>query len=361
MKVRVVTSDRSTVATVPLEFEQKRDNPRIEKISIPAIEKSGILSRMGYHVRYIVKTAFHAWKTPNSDIVIASIPTLFVGWIGFFVSIRHNAAFVLDVRDLWADSLATTSLAKIPFFLDVNLWIERKLYSLADVICCTSRSQVKTIKTMASSGIPVAFVPNGIDPEVREPSMMHPFMIKIRERYRWVGLYAGKHTKYTDLGNLIDAAQQLADQDFALVLLGGGYTRKGLQERAEKEGIQNVFFHEPVPKSEVATFEFGADLFFINYSPEKAWAKVLPNKVFDYMYWNKPIVAAVVPGEITRIIDESEAGLSVTPQDPHSLSKAVSNLISNGQTRVQCRDFLFSNFDRRKTVMKFVNMIEKIR
>ena len=233
-----------------------------------------------------------------------------------------------------------------------------KAYSMADAICCTSRSQARSIGSMVASAIPVAFVPNGVDPEVRAASDVHPFMEEVRKQYRWIGLYAGKHSKYTDLGNLVDAARHLEGHGFALVLLGGGYTRKSLQERVEREGIRNVFFHEPVPKSEVASFESGADLFFINYSPEKAWAKVLPNKVFDYMYWNKPIVAAVVPGEITKILAESGSGASVRPGSPLDLADAVKVFLDENRKPVSSREFLMARFDRRNTVRQFVKTVE---
>jgi glycosyltransferase involved in cell wall biosynthesis len=175
-----------------------------------------------------------------------------------------------------------------------------------------------------------------------------------------VGLFAGKHSRYTELGNLIDAARELEKNNFALVLLGGGYTKEGLQKKVKAEGIGNVFFHAPVPKTQVASFEAGADIFFVNYSPEQAWAKVLPNKIFDYMYWNKPIIGTVVPGEITGILEESGAGIGVPPGAPEALAEAVRNFLSENNSPINCREFLFAHFDRKKTVEKFVGMIEDI-
>ena len=355
--VRVVTSDQSTVSSGKLTFDQTSDNPQIQSISIPAIQKNGIVPRITYHMRFLLKTFFSVWRAPKSDLIVASVPALFLGWIGYFVSKRQKVPFLLDVRDLWSDSLATTSLAKIPFFLKLNEWIEKTLYKKANMICCTSRAQMETVKAYARNKKPVLFVPNGVDPEVSQTAEIHPFIHEIRKKYRFVGLYAGKHSKYTELDNLIEAAKKLQNDDFAIVLLGGGYTKGALKEQVRQEGLQNVFLHDPVPKSEVAGFEAGADMFFINYSPEQAWAKVLPNKVFDYMYWNKPIIAAVVPGEITRVLEESKAGLGVPPREPGLLAEAVQGLLSNSSPQIQSREYLMKHFDRRETVQKFFSMV----
>jgi glycosyltransferase involved in cell wall biosynthesis len=359
-RVRVITSDQPTISSTRLEFDKGNQNPAIQTISVPAIGRDGIVPRMAYHACYFAKTILNVWRTPKSDIVIASTPTIFVGWIGYLVSKKHQARFVLDVRDLWADSLATTSLARIPFFLSFNKWLERTLYARADIICCTSQAQVDTVRALARQRIPVVFIPNGIDPEVSTQTPIHPFMQEIRKKYQWVGLFAGKYSRYTDLGNLIDAARELEKDNFALVLLGGGYAKEGLQEKVRIESIGNVFFHGPVPKSQVASFEAGANIFFINYSPEQAWAKVLPNKVFDYMYWNKPIIAAVVPGEITKVLEESGAGKGVPPGNPKALAEAVRSLLAKENSQINSRAFLFAHFDRKKTVQKFVDMIADI-
>jgi len=266
----------------------------------------------------------------------------------------------MGVRDLWTDSLATTKLARIPLLLKVNRLLEKWLYRRADLIYCTSGAQVEAVKSMVHNKGRVIFIPNGVDPVVRQEAAIHPFMLSIRKRYRWVGLFAGKHAKYTDLDNLITAAKELKTAGFALILLGGGYTKRFLKQRVRTEEIENVFFHDPVPKSEVAGFETGADFFFISYSAEKAWGRVLPNKTFDYMYWNKPVIAAVVEGEISKILRASGAGISVKPDDPKAVANAVRVYMGQRDLKIQSRTYLMQHFDRNTVVDDFAAAITNL-
>lgn len=358
--VDVVTSSVSTISGERLEFGEEHPSIRVKDILVQTIGKDTIISRMTYHLRYFLKSLSVSLEVGRPDMVVASMPTLLIGWLGYVVSRCRNSIFVIDVRDLWTDSLATTGLARIPLFLKANAFIEKFLYARADMIYCTSKAQVDVVQEMVRGKVRVLFVPNGVDPVVTEDVDVHPFIQDIRRRYAWVGLFAGKHAKYTDLDTLVSAAKELRADGFALVLLGGGYTKDDLKRRVRAEQIENVFFHDPVPKSEVAGFEAGADFFFINYSPEKAWGRVLPNKTFDYMFWNKPVIAAVVQGEITRVLEESGAGVGVEPGDAASIVLAVCSYMRQTPWNIRSRDYLLRHFDREKVVTVFASAIENL-
>ena len=249
MHVDVVTASVSTISGERLEFGEERPNIRVKDISIQTIGKNTIISRISHHLRYFLNALSISLEVGRPDIVIACTPTLLIGWLGYVVSRWRKSILDLDVRDLWTDSLATTSLARIPLLLKANALLERSLYAKADMIYCTSKGQVHEVKRMVQGKVRVIFVPNGVDPVVSQKVDVNPFMQCIRGRYAWLGLFAGKHAKYTNLDTLVSAAKELREDGFALVLLGGGYTKTHLEERVMKERIDNVFFHEPVPLS----------------------------------------------------------------------------------------------------------------
>jgi len=76
------------------------------------------------------------------------------------------------------------------------------------------------------------------------------------------------------------------------------------------------------------------------------------------MYWNRPVVAAVVPGEITSVIKESGACISVTPGDPLAIVKAVRSCLENGRPNINPRQYLPEHFDRKNTVMEFALAVQ---
>ena len=42
---------------------------------------------------------------PRADVVIATSPQFFAGWAGWPVARAHGAPFVLEIRDIWPDSI----------------------------------------------------------------------------------------------------------------------------------------------------------------------------------------------------------------------------------------------------------------
>ena len=158
---------------------------------------------------------------------------------------------------------------------------------------------------------------------------------------------------------MLAAAKELKQDGLAFLLVGGGYAKEELVARAKKDNLTNVFFHEPVPKKEIGSFLANADMFFISYSRADVWEKVLPNKLFDYMYWNRPIIASVVPGEITRDLAESRAGIAVRPGDPDAIVDAVRQCLRNIPWKVNSRAYLLEHFDRQLGKQLFVQACQK--
>jgi len=353
--MQIVTAATSTVSDSSVSSDSSLPGIKVKSISIPAVLKDSVAARAGYHLNFFLKSLLHACAIKHPVLVIASIPSLLVGLQGLILAKFRKSKLMIDVRDLWSDSLSTTKLAKIPLFLKLNRFAEKLLYKNAHLITCTSQAQGEEIRKMVGGRVPIVVVPNGLDPDLKDHNgSIHPFVHKIKKTYKHVGIFAGKHSRYASLETLLAVAKAMQNDDFALLFVGGGYTKQALVRLTEKEDLKNVFFHEPVPKNKIASFLLGADIFFINYSKKTAWKNVLPNKIFDYMYYNKPIVAAVVPGEITRILEESGAGVCVPPEQPDEIAAAVRiSLGEKGQT-LRAKDYILKHFDRKNTVAKFI-------
>jgi len=358
--VEIITASESTISGSKLVVDKKKRYIKVNTVSVNTISSNNIISRIKYHAHFFLRSIWISLRAPKPSLVVASTPSLLIGLQGYITAFLRKSKFLLDVRDLWTDSISTTSLARLPLFLTINRFLEKLLYQNADLITCTSNAQVKEIRRLLPEHIAVHFVPNGLDPEIKATFLkVHPIIHKIREKYDWIGLYAGKHSHYTGLDTLLTAAKTLKKDRFAFLFIGGGYTKNGLIKRSIKEGIDNVFFHDPVPKKEIGSFLMDADIFFVNYSPEQVWRNVLPNKIFDYMYWNRPIIAAVVPGEITRVLSESGAGVGVPPGDPESVVKAVRHYLKTVSRKSNSREYLVKHFNRRQTVKYFINACQQ--
>lgn len=259
------------------------------------------------------------------DVVLGSSPYPFAALAAQRVAARHSAPFVLEVRDLWPQTLIDLgSYSPLhPFILLLDR-IERYLYGRAARIVSLLPEADEYMAEKGADPDHVVWISNGVDldmvPIPDPPAGRPPFCV----------MYAGAHGLSNTLDLVLDAAGILLREgwgpDRAIFrLVGDGPDKGRLQERAAREGLENVQFDDPVPKEEIHRVLQGADAFVrpLEDSPLYRWG-ASPNKVFDYMACGRPTIY----GSVTESnpIAASGGGVTVPPGDSRALAEAVQAL-----------------------------------
>lgn len=361
-KVEIITSSQNTITGESLNTHTQ-NLEGVHYADASPMKNKSLFSRLKYYLSHFI-SGISARKSLENEpqIILASMPTIFIGLQALILAKIYRCKIILDVRDLWTDSLSATKIGKFKSIIAINYFIERHIYKKADSIFCTTKPQCQEVQEMLKSKLkPIEYLPNGFDIELLKNDCVRvEEMEELKKKYKKILLFAGKHSDYTDLNSVLNSSKSLEQLSIGVVLLGGGYLKESLIQRAQKEGLKNIHFLGPVSKDEVLSYMEYADIFLINYSKSDAWRKVLPNKLFDYLYFNKPIVAAVCKGEITKIIDESGAGVSCEPQDNSSLVCAVQKVVNESDKYTTGREYLMKNFDRRVLTRKLVEIVERV-
>ncbi len=182
-------------------------------------------------------------KLFRPDVIIGSNAHLFAVLAASQMAKRFRVPFVFEVRDLWPESLV--DLAGYPRngpVVRVLSGLEKHLYKKATKIITLLKESGEYIEARGGDG-KVVWIPNGIDldyvPEQMPPIPDGPF----------TALYAGSHGPANGLDVLLDAAKLAPSVQFCLI--GQGSEKSRLIGRVEKEGIKNVRFEDPVPKSQI--------------------------------------------------------------------------------------------------------------
>lgn len=259
---------------------------------------------------------------PAGSVIIGSSPHLLAAAAARVAAFVRLTPFVLEVRDLWPESLDVAG-RRGPMY-----WLLRKI---ADTLYRTSPSIIVlaagNADRVAARGVPherIHYVPNGVDPSVFEGA--EPMPLPEVPPNRQVFVYAGAHGPANDLHTVLDAAELLQDHegDKAHVLLvGDGPSKAHLVASARRRGLDNVTFLDPVPKAEIpgllkscaAGIMPLADVELFSYG-------VSPNKLFDYLSAGLPVITNV-PGDVARMVREAGAGIVVPPADAGALADAM--------------------------------------
>jgi glycosyltransferase involved in cell wall biosynthesis len=253
------------------------------------------------------------------DVIIGSSPHLFAALAAQRLAKRLAVPFVLEIRDLWPESLLAAGGRRGPAYHALGA-LAQYLYARADRIIVLTHGVGHHLASLGVDARKIVYVPNGADPAPHAaappPGAHEPFTL----------VYAGAHGPANGLDTVLDAAALLRDHHVRIILVGDGPSKPTLRERAATTRLANVEFHDPLPKTEIPTLlaSAHAGLMVLRDAPLFAYG-VSPNKLFDYLAAGLPVVCNV-PGEVATMLRESGAGEQATDASPPALADAILHL-----------------------------------
>ncbi|WP_369644615.1 glycosyltransferase family 4 protein [Variovorax sp. V118] len=263
--------------------------------------------------------------TERYDVLFATTTPLTAGIPGIFARWLRGKPFVFEVRDLWPELPRAMGVIRNPLMLGAMSILEWVSYRSAHRLIGLSPGIVDGI---THRGIPqqrVALVPNGCDLDIfaAEVTPWRPAQVRSTDL---MAVFAGTHGMANGLDAVLDAAAELKRRgrsDIKLLLIGQGKLKPSLQARAERDGLSNVVFHEPVSKARLAGLMAAADLGLqILANVPAFYYGTSPNKFFDYIAAGLPVLNNY-PGWLAEMIGEHRCGFAVPPNDPVAFADAL--------------------------------------
>lgn len=298
-------------------FDRRRYKKDSSIITVRTVGyKSNSLLRILNWLSYCAGALFRGLTTQKPDVVYASSPHLLTALAGWLVARTRGVAFVLEVRDLWPEVLASMGrMHRGSRLYRVLEGLERWLYRTADRIVVLAEGTREVIIGYGINPEKIAFLPNcsETDDFARPAPRAH-----LRKRFGFQGLvfvYAGAHGPANGLDVLLSAAGELQDAlpKARIVLVGDGPSKPELVRHAQLNKLSNILFMDPVSKQEMPALLGAADvgLHVLADVPLFRYG-VSPNKLFDYMAAGLPVITNC-PGEVGGLVDEARAGVWTEP------------------------------------------------
>ena len=267
-------------------------------------------------------------KHRRFDVVVGSVPDPFVAFAAYLVARAQHSRFVLEVRDLWPETLESMGVRIRPL-LEVMRAAVNFMYRRADsVIVLTPGIQCSLSKRVRSGK--VILIPNGVDVTPFESARS---AWEVRKELgldrQFVLIYAGSHTASYGLETILDAATLLREKrDILFCFMGDGPEKPRLQRIAADRGLDNVRFLDPVPKHRVADVLCAMDVCIESQAPQELFAGAMPNKLYDYLASDRPILC-INRGDGWRLVEAAGAGIQCEPGNPEDIASAVQRLAQN--------------------------------
>jgi glycosyltransferase involved in cell wall biosynthesis len=151
-------------------------------------------------------------------------------------------------------------------------------------------------------------------------------------------LYAGTVGMAHGLETLLDAVERIEaggeGPPLEALIAGDGAEAAGLRERLASGGPSGVRMLGARPSAEIPGLYASADIAVVMLRDRPIFHGALPTKMLEAMAAGRPVVLSA-RGEAARLIEASEAGLVVAPEDPGELAAALATLASDPELRAR--------------------------
>lgn len=317
------------------------------------------------YVWFMLACVLLCWRFGRHDVVISTSPQFFNGLAGYVVSRLRRLPWVLEIRDLWPESILAVGAMK-------ESWITRLLYRLE--LFCYRRCDLVVPVTdsfrdyMIGRGIDpdkILVIKNGVDLNLfslTQAALDHHMdslfdLHGLNEKF--IAAYVGTHGMAHHLETILEAAEKLrARADVHFVLVGDGAERERLQQLAQKKQLGNVTLLGQLPKSSMPALWSRVHLSLILLRKSDTFKSVIPSKIFESLAMNKVIILGV-EGESARLLNDSGCGVCITPEDAAALACEVQSLADDRERHRQLAaggsDYVREHFDRDRLAQRFVD------
>jgi glycosyltransferase involved in cell wall biosynthesis len=325
----------------------------------------GFLKRTFNYVFYMFMAIAIAPFLPKADIVISTSPQFFNGLAGYFVSRLKRCPWVLEIRDLWPESIVAVGALTNKKAIKVLESIERFVYRKADHVVPVTQPFARHIEQVSGRTSGVTVIPNGVNFSLfshRERDADYAREVGVEGKF--VASYVGTHGMAHGLDTLLEAAALLSDrEDIVFLMAGDGAERERLQAAIASRGLANVKMLGQLPKAEMPKLWSCSDVSLVLLRKQALFTTVIPSKIFESMAMKKPIVLGV-EGEAARIITEGGSGICIEPENAAELAEAVRSLVDDAERYAALADagcdYVAKHFDRTNLAAEYESVLRRV-
>ena len=317
---------------------------------------------------FCVSSAITGILLHQPEVVIATSPQLLVGLAGWWLARCNGVPFVFEVRDLWPESLTAVGIGDEDSLLHRMLSkIAGFLYRSCDRLVVVSPAfKDYLIERWQVPAEKIFVVENGVETSLFSRLVPNSIIRRsLGAEDKFIASYIGTIGNAHGLETLLEAAALLHERapQVLFLLVGEGAEKARVVSLARSRGLRNVHFVDQLPREKVPAYITASDACLVLLKKSELFKTVLPTKMLEFMSCARPVILGV-DGHARKIVEQANAGIFVTPEDPVALADAVMRLASDSALRDSLgrngRQHVLQHFSRQNTAKLYLDVLQDL-
>ncbi|MEO7862831.1 MAG: glycosyltransferase family 4 protein, partial [Nitrospirales bacterium] len=290
----------------------------------------------------------------------------FNGLAGYLVSRLKRVPWILEIRDLWPESIvavgAITNRPVIRLLEGMELFAYRKADHLVVVTDAFKAHMMK--RGIVSKKVTV--IKNGVDFSLykKPPHGSRDLSRELGLEDKFVASYFGTHGMAHHLETVLEAAHELREwKGIVFLLVGDGAERSRLVTMRDEMKLSNVVLLDQQPKKKMPELWSLSGVSVVLLKKSALFKTVIPSKIVESMAMERPVILGV-EGESAELVLSAGGGICIEPESSKDLAMQVLKLYRDPMLRQELgssgRRYVLEHFDRQVLARRFADVMKLV-
>ncbi len=340
----------------------------VTRVPMYIAENKGLVLRTLSYVSFMLTAILYCGRIHQKpDVIVATSPQLFGAIGGYLIAKFKQVPFVMEVRDLWPESIMAVGAMKPSLPLQFFQKVADFMYRTSHRIIVVTESFKPAIVERGADPDKITILKNGADLEFYSQPLDERLLENLKAEYQIQGKFVVSYIGTIGMAHRVDvmleAAQRCQNPDIVFLVVGAGAERATLERRQKELQLSNFRLVERQPKERIPYLLALTDASLVHLRDTPTFRKVIPSKMFEAMVMRTPVILGVA-GEAQSILETAQAGISIPSENPEALMEAVLKLYENKELYQNMAssgyNFVRTNYDRQKIARQYWAFLESI-
>ncbi|MEE2819120.1 MAG: glycosyltransferase family 4 protein [Planctomycetota bacterium] len=348
--------------------EEFKNGVNVKRMWTTRYSKDSFIGRIVNSITFLIPLAlFHVLPRKKGEIYLYTTNPPYLGFVGAFISLIKKHRYVVLLHDSYPELAAWVGKIRTGGLID-RFWrfCNKIMYQRAEqVIVLSDAAKELVCNTYGPEPDRVHVIPNWADPNELEPKpkadsefayehgLIEPFTV----------LYSGNLGLYYEFDMILEAAEQLLDENFRLVFTGAGGQRQHIEDTIKKKKLFNTLLLPYTPQDKFNDALNCCDALLVTIAKGIDGIS-FPSKLYTSLSVGRPIIAfSSKNSELRKKVEGNEVGCWVELGDTDGFVEKIRYLINNPDEAKamgkRARDLLVNEYSIKVSGKKYFDVLQK--